>query len=76
MAERVNSICDNVLGDPEVTAYLYCNFAYPYCLRDLQYIFAVTSGSPSIHQGKEIICTEASRLERCGAEGSSAGWFG
>ena len=42
-----------VLGDPEVTANLYFNFAYLYwegC--DLQYIFAVTSGSPSTY----ILC--------------------
>ena len=40
----------HVLGDPEVTANLYCNFAYVSVLgrlRDLLYIFAVTSGSPS-----------------------------
>ena len=37
-----------LLGDPEVTANLCCNFAYLLGrLRDLQYIFAVTSGSPS-----------------------------
>ena len=38
-----------ILGDPEVTANLYCNFAYPYWgrLRDLQYIFAVTYEPPS-----------------------------
>ena len=40
----------HVLGDPEVTANLYCKFTYPYwegCV-NFQYIFAVTSGSPSI----------------------------
>ena len=37
----------NILGDPEVTANPYCNFAYLYWEGDLQYIFAVTSGSPS-----------------------------
>ena len=36
-----------VLGDQEVTATLYCNFAYLNWEGDLQYIFAVTSGSPS-----------------------------
>ena len=40
-----------VLGDPEVTANMYCNFAYLKLgrFRDLQYIFAVTSGSPSAY---------------------------
>ena len=39
------------LGDPEVTANLYCNFAYPYWNGwDSQYIFAVTSGSPSMRR--------------------------
>ena len=39
-----------ILGDPEVPANLYCNVAYPSWLgrlRELQYIFAVPSGSPS-----------------------------
>ena len=38
-----------VLDDPEVTANLYCNFAYLYWKgwRDLQYIFAVSYGPPS-----------------------------
>ena len=40
----------SLLGVPEVTANLYCNFCVSVLgrLRDLQYIFAVTSGSPSI----------------------------
>ena len=33
-----------ILGDPEDTAKLYCDFAYTYML---QYMFAVTFGSPS-----------------------------
>ena len=39
-----------ILGDPEVTATLYCNFV-PVLgrLRDLEYIFAVTSDSPSTY---------------------------
>ena len=45
----------DLLGEPEVTAKLYCNFAYLYWvrLRDLQYTYAVTSGSPS----KSLFCT-------------------
>ena len=36
------------LGDPEVTANLYCNFAYPYWeVSVICSIFSVTSGSPS-----------------------------
>ena len=35
-----------ILGDPEVTVNLYCVSVLGR-LRDLQYIFAVTSGSPS-----------------------------
>ena len=38
-----------ILGDPEVTANLYCNFVLGR-LHDLQYIFAVTSGSPGTVQ--------------------------
>ena len=39
-----------ILGDPEVTANLYCNFEYPRWrgLRDLQYIFAVTLDHPVV----------------------------
>ena len=45
----VNKCLEKVLGDPEVTANLYCNFAYLYregCV--ICNIFAVTSGSPSM----------------------------
>ena len=47
--QKVNK--QNLLGDPEVTADLYCNFAYIVLgrMRDLHYIFAVTSGSPGIY---------------------------
>ena len=44
--------CGHLLGDPEVTANLCCNFAvfiYIGKMRDLKYIFAVTSGSPSMY---------------------------
>ena len=37
------------MGDPEITANLYCNFAYPYWEGCVIYSkFAITSGSPSI----------------------------
>ena len=52
-----------VLGDPEVTANLYCKFAYLYWLGgllDLQYIFAITSGSPSISEFPSNINTNIS----------------
>ena len=35
-----------LLGDQGITANLYCNFTYPYCV--ICSIFAVTFGSPSI----------------------------
>ena len=39
-----------VLGDPEVTANLFCNFVYLYWegLHDLQYIFALIYGTPDM----------------------------
>ena len=42
---------EKLLGDQEVTANLYCNFVYRVLgrLRDFQYIFAVTSESPSMN---------------------------
>ena len=45
----------DILGDPEVTANLYCNFAYPYwegCVI-CSILFAVTSGSPSSYSNKK-----------------------
>ena len=70
-----------VLDEPEVTANLYCNFAVLLeRLRDLQYIFAVTSGSPSITRGGTIGGSEIREiyLYRCKPlkQGQAFRWIG
>ena len=48
LQSHVINFASALLGDPEVTANLYCNFVSVLGrLRDLQYVFSVTSGSPS-----------------------------
>ena len=63
---RVNKLLA-LLGDPQITAYLYCNFA-PVLerFRDLQNIFALTYGSPGIYQNLNTFHTKFIKISMLG----------